>query len=156
MRRFVVWALATADELVDEVLYRPAIVRAFRWLPRWWRCDLARLSMALDDRWRLRWWRDEGGAEPGGVCEACGRRAAWLEFGGPWAEGDEDDEDEDDACPGGGERRVSWLDDHTVHVCGWCTGAGDGALFTEEEVRRNLAQAGAASVAWRWRPGPAD
>src|SRR5262252_3625131 len=140
MRRFVVQALAKADGLVDEVLYPPAVVRAFRWLPRWWRCDLARLSIALDDRWGLHWWRDEGGAEPSGVCEACGRRAAWIEFGGPWPDDEDDEDDERD-------RRVSWLDDHTVHICAWCIDACGEPTFTEEEVRRDLGRAGAASVA---------
>ena len=41
MKRALVAMLAKADELLDEVLYRPAIVKASAWLPRWWRCDLA-------------------------------------------------------------------------------------------------------------------
>jgi len=32
--------LAKIDEAVDEVLYRPAIVKAFIKLPRWWQCDV--------------------------------------------------------------------------------------------------------------------
>jgi hypothetical protein len=30
---------------IDEVAYRPAVVKVTMPLPRWWRCDLARLSM---------------------------------------------------------------------------------------------------------------
>ena len=30
------------DEALDELLYRPEIVKAFVWIPRWWRCDMAK------------------------------------------------------------------------------------------------------------------
>src|SRR6266702_832586 len=46
-RRLVVAALAYADLAVDDVLYRPAVVKAFVWLPRWWLCDLARLPIKI-------------------------------------------------------------------------------------------------------------
>jgi len=74
-RWMVVRLLAIVDEALDQLLYRPAVVRLFSWLPRWWLCDVARVSMALDDRRRLGYWAAAGIA-PGGVCEACGRRAA--------------------------------------------------------------------------------
>ncbi len=44
------------DSALDPVLYRPAVVKAFAWLPRCWSCDLAKLSMALDDRWGTGYW----------------------------------------------------------------------------------------------------
>jgi hypothetical protein len=34
MKRLVVAALAKIDKAMDEVLYRPAVVKAFAWLPR--------------------------------------------------------------------------------------------------------------------------
>jgi hypothetical protein len=37
--------LATIDAALDKLLYRPAVVKLFCWLPRWWQCDLARASM---------------------------------------------------------------------------------------------------------------
>lgn len=88
IQHFVVSGLEKADEIVDEVLYRPVVVRAFRWLPRWWQCDLAKLSMALDDRWSSGWWENAWIA-PGGPCDACGRRASIHVLGGPYDEEDE-------------------------------------------------------------------
>jgi hypothetical protein len=44
MKRLIVKTLEATDEALDFVLYRPAIVKAFVWLPRWWRCDLAKLA----------------------------------------------------------------------------------------------------------------
>jgi hypothetical protein len=79
VRRALVRALAVTDAAIDEVLYRPAVVKAFARLSRWWNCDLARLSMRLDDRWGTGYW-DEAGIAPGAPCDARGRRAAilWL------------------------------------------------------------------------------
>src|SRR5437870_10877449 len=104
MRRALVALLAKADEGLDEVLYRPAVVKAFSWLPRWWLCDLAKASMWLDDRWRTGWW-DDAGSAPGGPCEACGRRAAIAVYGGP----DPDEEPFED-----------YLEARPVFTCGWC------------------------------------
>ena len=59
--------MAKADQALDEVLYRPAVVKPFQWLPRWWLCDLAKLSMRLDDRWAVGYW-DDVGIAPGGPC----------------------------------------------------------------------------------------
>jgi hypothetical protein len=90
--------MAVADEVIDEVLYRPAVVKAFAWLPRWWLCELAKVSMALDDCWGVGYW-DEAGIAPGGPCEACGRRASIHVVGGLCD--DEDPSDGDDDFPGG-------------------------------------------------------
>ncbi|MGH7746456.1 MAG: hypothetical protein ACREQ5_17105 [Candidatus Dormibacteria bacterium] len=65
-------------QMVDEVAYRPAVVKTTLRLPRWWRCDLARLSVWLDNRWDTGRWRD--GGRPDSLCRACGRRAAWLDI----------------------------------------------------------------------------
>src|SRR5438034_5739178 len=92
MKRGLVVLLSKLDEGLDEVLYRPAVVRAFRWLPRWWMCDLAKASMWLDDRWQTRWWDDA--IAPGEPCVACGRRASIHVIDG--------------------------LDGSEVGLCGWC------------------------------------
>ncbi len=59
VKRVVIRVLAKVDEAVDEVLYRPAVVKVFQWAPRWWLCDLAKLSMALDDRWNVGYWETQ-------------------------------------------------------------------------------------------------
>ena len=123
MKRIVVRALALADEAVDEVLYRPAVVKAFMWLPRWWLCDLAKLSMRLDEHWAVGYWSDA--VVPGGLCEACGRRAAIHVY------------------------EVDWLERRTVRTCGWCHLTGP--LVDESDVQRELALARAHSIGWRWR-----
>ncbi len=133
MKRIVVGVLARVDEGLDEVLYRPAVVKAFSWVPRWWLCDLAKLSMRLDDRWGTRYW-DDAGTAPGEPCEACGRRASIHVYGG--VEPDE-------------EPVHDYLETRPVRVCGWCH--LDGPLFTEEDVQRELGRARADSIAWRWR-----
>lgn len=119
--------------LLDELLYRPAVVRAFRWAPRWWLCDLAKLSMRLDEHWDIGYW-EQVGIVPGRPCEACGRRASIHVYGGR----DEDEEPIGD-----------FLEDHPVYTCGWCS--LDGPTVTESDVRRELARAGTESVSWRWR-----
>jgi hypothetical protein len=123
VKRLLVRALAEADAAIDEVLYRPAIVKAFGWLPRWWLCDLAKLSVWLDDRWDTQHWGNEGA--PGAPCTACGRRASWLEISGLHA------------------------DDPPIGLCGWCDVAGP--IKTEDDLQRELGAARDASVSWRWR-----
>src|SRR5438874_3900705 len=93
-QRSLVAALALTDEAIDEVVYRPAVVRAFRWVPRWWLCDAAKVSMRLDDRWRTGWWGKHRDVGPAGPCAACRRRAAVHVFDAP--------------------------DGSEVAVCGWC------------------------------------
>jgi len=135
MRRTVVMALARADEALDEVLYRPAVVKAFEWLPRWWSCDLAKFSMTLDDRWDAGYW-DEAGFVPGRQCEACGRRASIHVLGG--RDGDETEHDQ-----------AGFLDHRLVHVCGWCQVRGE--IDSPTRLRAALAEAREDSVSWRWR-----
>jgi hypothetical protein len=123
MKRAVVATLAKVDEALDEVLYRPAVVKAFAWVPRWWLCDLAKLSVALDDRWATDYWGNDA-TVPGGPCEACSRRAAIHVY------------ESVDGRP-------------SVSVCGWCHLTGQ--ILTDEDLRRELEAARADSVAWRWR-----
>jgi hypothetical protein len=128
--------------LVDAVAYRPAIVKLTIWLPRWWNCDFVRLSMWLDDQWGAGYW-DEFEWVPGGLCDACHRRAAWLQVGGAWDdedyEGDEGEEPE-------------YFDLHPVYLCFWCKPElGSAVRDDKATVNRALAEAGRASIAWRWR-----
>lgn len=131
MKRLLIRALAKADEALDAVLYRPAVVKAFIWLPRWWLCDLAKLSIALDDRWQVGYW-DEAGIFPGGPCEACGRRASIHVHGGL---------DPDEEAMG------SFLESRPVSTCGWCQ---LGTILNDVDLKRELALARADSVGWRW------
>jgi hypothetical protein len=130
----VVQTLGTVDGWLDQLLYRPAVVKLFTWLPRWWLCDLARLSIALDDRWGLGYW-DAAGIAPGGACQACGRRAAIHVFGGL----DPDDEPLPDDP-------VWFLDTHPVHLCGWCSLPSP--IQDQAELDAMLKQARARSVTW--------
>ena len=86
LKTVVVILSAKACEIVDSVVYQPSIVRLLRRSPVVWTCQLARLSYKLDDHWSVRWWGSDG--RPKGICQACERRAAWLEIGG-WALDDE-------------------------------------------------------------------
>ena len=78
-RRSIAVGLNTACTAVDYVAYRPAVVKLTSPLPRWWRCDLARLSIYLDARWGCGYWGSESApARPERLREVCQRRAAWL------------------------------------------------------------------------------
>ena len=105
-------ALAKVDEALDELLYRPAVVKAFAWLPRWWLCDLAKLSIRLDTRWGTAWWNGE--LEPGEPCQACRRRASIHIYGGP--DPDPDPDDEEDV--------TDYLTTRPIQLCGWCSVGG--------------------------------
>jgi hypothetical protein len=144
--------MALVDEGLDEVLYRPAVVKAFRWVPRWWLCDLAKLSLALDDRWGVGYW-DQADIVPGRPCEACGRRASIHVIGGP-SDDESDESDESDEAhterEAGGE---TFLDDRAVYLCGWCH--VEGPILSEHDLKRELDAAAQDSVAWRWRWGAA-
>ncbi|HEY8774934.1 MAG TPA: hypothetical protein VIM33_00460 [Gaiellaceae bacterium] len=138
LKRSIVSLLNKACTCVDEVAYRPAVVRLTLPLPRWWSCQLAKLSMRLDDRWGTRYWAgDAAPAAPQGTCEACGRRAAWLVVGGPH---------EDDEEPG-----EYFLASRPIYLCGWCRLETEHPMDNEGDVRRALAAARARSIAWRWR-----
>ena len=132
-KRLLVRVLGRACLAVDAVAYRPAVVRLTLPLPRWWDCELGRLSVRLDRRWSTGYWGDWA---PGQSCAACGRRAAWLVVGGR-------DEDADDS-------EGPW--DREVEVCSWCDLSPYAPISTEEELREALGAAREASVSWRWRP----
>jgi hypothetical protein len=118
--------------VVDEIAYRPAVVKLTEPLPRWWSCQFARASMWLDDRWGTGYWSsDEAPPAPEGLCDACGRRAAWLVVGGP----------------GGSD----YLADHPVELCGWCRLEFSSPPENQVELDRVLARAREQSVSWRWR-----
>jgi hypothetical protein len=126
---------------VDEIAYRPAVMKLTNRLPRWWSCHLAHLSMKLDDRWGTGYWdSDEAGPVPGGPCAACGRRAAWLVIGG--YEEDEDEEGE------------NYLARHPIEVCGWCRLESDSPIQNPAELERALDLAREKSISWRWRWRP--
>jgi hypothetical protein len=95
--------------------------------------------MWLDGRWATGFWTGpEAPCPPGGLCRACGRRAAWLVVG--WQpEFDEGPQDPD-----------WYLGNHPVELCGWCNLGGE-PIGGEEDLQRALAAARARSVSWRWR-----
>ncbi len=132
MQRAIVISLAKADELIDELVYRPAVVRMFLWLPRWWLCDVAKLSIALDHRWRVGYWDL---IVPNGPCEACGRRAAIHIYGGDADDADADIQD--------------FLADRPVRTCGWCQ--LQGPITDQAQLDEALSAARSRSVSWRWR-----
>jgi hypothetical protein len=141
VRRAVVVALNTACMWIDEVAYRPAVIKATERLPRWWQCELARLSMRLDERWDTGYWKD--GPALMGACDVCARRAAWLVVGGY-------DPDYDDEPP----EADDFLGQHPVYTCGWCSLTDTAAIRDEASLRRALEDARSKSVAWRWSHRP--
>jgi hypothetical protein len=143
MKRAVIRAMALVDEALDEVLYRPVVVKALVWVPRWWLCDLAKFSRVLDDRWGVGCW-EEAWIAPGQACEACGRRASIHLIGG-WA--DDPDDDEVDA-----DHDTDVLAHRVVHLCGCCH--VEGPILNEEDLDRELQAAVHDSVSWRWRWRP--
>jgi hypothetical protein len=135
MRRALVVVLAKIDELMDLVVYRPAVVRAFLRLPRWWSCELAKLSVRLDDRWQTGYW--QGWLVPGRNCEACHRRASLVVLGGIEAG------DEPSSYP--------FLDYRPVHLCLWCRlDLNEFPIRDEEHLQQVLTKAGRASTGWTW------
>jgi hypothetical protein len=134
VRRSLVGALDRACGVVDTFAYAPAVVKLTSRLPRWWCCELARLSVCLDNRWSSGYWED-GGA-PEGLCDACGRRAAWLVVGGrDWMEDIEPDD--------------SFMESHPVHLCGYCN-LPPGPIETPAQLAAALACARDHSIAWSW------
>jgi hypothetical protein len=145
-RLAVVRLLNAICELVDEIAYRPAFVALTKRLPWFWCCQLAHLSINLDDRWQTGYWRGQKAPPaPDGPCDACGRRAGWLEIGGHY-EGLEDcppDEDE-------------YLSAHPVTLCGWChlDINSSGPPRNAADLDRLLRDAASRSIGWRWRWHP--
>jgi hypothetical protein len=136
----VVRALDAGCSAIDDIAYRPAVVKLTRRLPWFWCCQLGRLAVRLDDRWGTGVW-DLGGA-PDGLCEACHRRAAWLEMGG-YADDSDGDDSED------------YLATHRVLLCSWCKPSIDRPVPDAKELHDVLTDAASRSIAWswRWRPG---
>lgn len=140
----IVRALNRMCLAVDEVLYRPAVVKLTQRLPRWWNCGLAHVSMKLDDRWGTGYWdSDAAPAAPNGPCDACGRRASWLVVGGVNAE--------DGAGGPAGEQQGDYLAGHQVQLCGWCRLDTSTPPADRAALDRILAEARARSVSWSWR-----
>jgi hypothetical protein len=136
--------LNTTCVWVDDIAYRPAVLKLTRALPTWWHCQLAHLSMRLDDRWGTGYWDSEGApAAPDGLCEACGRRAAYFVVGGS--------EEHPGEAPVDG---LDYLDANEVQICGWCQPVFPEPPRTKEGVERALVEAGERSIAWRWRWRP--
>jgi hypothetical protein len=141
MRLWAVILLAKMDGLVDEIAYRPAVVRALSWSPAFWSCQAAKLSIRLDKRWATGYWTDDDGY-PGPLCEACGRRASNSVVGG-W---------DDDLDGPRTTDNVAFLDDREVPLCGWCFIAGeDQPILNEEALQVALRKAKARSTSWTWR-----
>ena len=130
-RRAIVRGLDLACRAVDGLAYRPAVVRATLRLPRWWNCELARLSVALDDRWHTGYW---DGWRPVGLCEVCGRRAAWFVLGG---------------TSGASSSHRLPLDDDALNLCFWCHLPMPITTETELDVASDRARS--RSIAWAWR-----
>jgi hypothetical protein len=137
LRLQMVRALQRACALVDWLAYRPWLVRLTERMPRWWHCQLAQLSMTLDDRWQTGFWASDGAPPaPAGVCAACHRRAAWLVVGGT--------DNEDPAI------QEDWLALHPLEICGWCHPEFPNPPRTQDDVMRAFAEARKRSVSWRW------
>lgn len=137
----VVKTLAKIDSGIDFVLYRPAVVKALSWSPVFWSCSVAKTSVALDERWGTGYWN--GGPIPEGLCEACGRRAAWLTLGG--RDSDEEAQAFEPSDDG------YYLANRSVALCGWCKVPEDFVIHDEQELSTALSSAAARSVSWSWR-----
>ncbi|HEY7281145.1 MAG TPA: hypothetical protein VID47_06065 [Actinomycetota bacterium] len=137
VQRALVALLNNACRAVDEVLYRPAFVKVGMPLPRWWNCELARLSVRLDDRWQTEYW-DTDWWHPGKVCDVCGRRASWL------TTRDDDKDDLDDTEPS--ERDFPDLD-----TCFWCQVLPRAPITSRSEWDAAVEDARRRSVSWRWK-----
>jgi hypothetical protein len=108
VRLRIVRGLNTACTLVDRVVYRPAVVKATVWLPRWWNCQLAQVSMKLDDRWGTGFWEsgEDGGPDADYLAAHEVKLCGWckLDFSEPPADRGELDRMLADARA----RSVSW------------------------------------------------
>ena len=143
-KRLIVRALNGLCTWVDAVAYRPAVARFGSPLPHRWNCNLARLSMRLDDRWQTGYWDADYMIRPGEPCEACGRRPALWVIGGyaddpdleePVEEGDDD----------------YFIAHRLVHICGWChLPQRDAPIATEGDLQLALKAAADQSLRWGW------
>jgi hypothetical protein len=142
----IVRGLNAACQVVDDVAYRPAVVKLTRRLPWFWCCQLSHLSMKLDDRWQTGFWQPpDAPPAPDGPCDACGRRAGWLEVGGHYEGLDDDDVTDAD-----------YLTTHPVTLCAWCHLDIDANALPQnaQDLRLLLQNAGSRSVEWRWKWHP--
>lgn len=141
----IVRGLNACCTVVDAIVYRPFMVKLTAWSPLWWHCQLARLSIKLDDHWQTGFWdADDAPACPDKICDACKRRAAWLYVGGM-------DEDEDLEWDFEG-KDVNYLysSKHRINLCSHCH--LDGSLSqNSSELTQQLKEARSQSVAWRWK-----
>ena len=131
MRRAIVRLLATADEAIDSLADRPAIVKATLNFPRWWMCDASRLSLALEERRSTDCW-DPLDWRPGIPCEVCHRRPSIFEYG-------------DNKAPTGIDEPSAW----PIRTCGWCLLSGK--MSTPSEIQDEIMRARSLSISWRWR-----
>jgi hypothetical protein len=143
-KRAVVTGLNRCCELVDEIAYRPAVIRLTLPLPRWWRCEFSHLSMRLDARWNLGLWDTgrERTLAPGGECDICHRRPAMHEVGGSMEDL-------------GVEADGSYMEAHPLQTCGWCK-LPYGEIGNDQQFAAGISDARARSISlrrWRWHPG---
>lgn len=145
IQKLTVGILWRADDAVDSVFYRPAIVKALRYLPRYWQCDFARLSGYLDRQWQTGFWDVDGEdgvihhVAVGPPCEACGRRASTLLIGRM--------KDWDPTFPNVGDM---W-DEREVELCDWCGKEFcQEAVRSEDELQSELERVRKRTVSWRW------
>jgi hypothetical protein len=145
IRRQVVRGLNSACCAVDEIAYRPAIVKLTMFLPAWWTCQLARLGMWLDDHWETGYWdSDSAPCAPDAICACCRRRAGWIVVGG-YANDPDWDFDQPPA-----DDYVAW---HEIYRCPYCHPDLDD-VRSEEELEERFAVARRESISWRWRWKP--
>jgi len=136
----VVSGLNQACLLVDEVAYRPAIVRLTLPLPRWWRCELAKLSVWLDRRWGLEYWGGDSDLRtmaPGQLCDVCHRRPTSLEAG-------------EVAVDLGDEETGDYMESHPLKMCFWCK-LPESPIESDKQLAAAIAASRAESISWRWR-----
>ncbi len=146
IRFIIVRGLNACCNAVDLVAYRPFAVKAIEWSPVFWRCQLANLSIKLDNKWKTAYWDSEIPETPLDLCDACQRRASWLCVGG--TDKDEDlewDFDGDDAD-------YLYFSKHPVNLCSYCELNDEGSPpQNSTELKQLLNEARFRSVSWRWK-----
>jgi hypothetical protein len=146
-KRFIVGALNRLCTWVDELAYRPAVVKLTLPLPRWWSCQLSKLSIHLDGRWATGYWSNWG---IGGICDVCGRRAAWFVVGGI-ADDDGIGGEPFEPARHHAEENYGFMARHPINLCGWCRLDSEAfPIESAEELEREIVKAKARSISWRW------
>ncbi len=145
VRRGIVTALWRMDDYVDWILLRPVTVQLFSFLPRWWQCELAKLSERLDERWKTGVWNIQ--LDPnvnerlivGPVCDACRKRASSVTVG-PMGEGGDTEGHEQ-----------GFFDTHEIGLCSWCAPEfRDEGIESEADLQKELERVRDRTVSWRW------